>query len=283
MILLGMIFTLYGIRATGKMASRGSRSPCKEASMTFLIATCEFPDRADLAAGMWQRLAGEFEKSPVDLLVLPELAGVDSFWPTPTVNEAVWRQAAATHATLEEHLRPIAAKRIVGTRAVAEGAKRWNETFLWTPERGLVRGRAKALLPQQEGGWEETWFDRGSQYPEAVRDGDFCFSEMVCTELMVSTAARGLGQSGVQVIAAPRATGGHPRWEVASRMTAIAAGAFVATANRRGARLAGGSWIVAPDGDILARTNVSAPIVSLEIDLAWVESARLTYPRNVRD
>jgi N-carbamoylputrescine amidase len=171
----------------------------------------------------------------------------------------------------------------VGTRTVAEGAKRWNETFLWTPERGLVRGRAKALLPQQQGGWEETWFDRGAQYPEAVRDGALCFSEMVCTELMVSTAARGLGQSGVQVIAAPRATGGHPRWEVASRMAAIAAGAFVVTANRQGGTLAGGSWIVAPDGDILARTDESAPIVSLEIDLALVDSARLTYPRNVRD
>ena len=251
--------------------------------MTFLVATCEFPDRADQADAMWQRLAAEFDKSPVDLLVLPELAGVDSFWTSPTFDEAVWCQAAAAHETLEEHLRPIAAKRIVGTRAVAEGTKRWNETFLWTPERGLVRGRAKALLPQQEGGWEETWFDRGSQYPEAVRDGEFCFSEMVCTELMVSTAARGLGQSGVQVIAAPRATGGHPRWEVAARMTAIAAGAFVVTANRRGARLAGGSWIVAPDGDILARTNVSVPIVSLEIDLGLVDSARLTYPRNVRD
>jgi N-carbamoylputrescine amidase len=100
---------------------------------------------------------------------------------------------------------------------------------------------------------------------------------------MVSTAARGLGQSGVQVIAAPRATGGHPRWEVAARMTAITAGAFVATANRRGATLAGGSWIVGPDGDILARTDESAPIVSLEIDLALVDRARLTYPRNVRD
>jgi N-carbamoylputrescine amidase len=66
-------------------------------------------------------------------------------------------------------------------------------------------------------------------------------------------------------------------------MTAIAAGAFVVTANRRGARLAGGSWIVAPDGDILARTSLSAPIVSHEIDLALVDSARLTYPRNVRD
>ena len=59
-----------------------------------------------------------------------------------------------------------------------------------------------------------------------MRDGALCFSELVCTELMVSTAARRLGQSGVQVIAAPRATGAHPRWEVAARMTAIAAGAF---------------------------------------------------------
>jgi N-carbamoylputrescine amidase len=278
-----MIFTVYGIRATGKMTPPGSRSPLKEASMTFLISTCEFPDKADLAGGMWRRLAVELGKNPVDLLVLPELAGVDSFWSSPTFDEAVWRQAAATHATIEEHLRPIAAKRIVGTRAVVDGTKRWNETFLWTPERGLVRGRAKALLPQQQGGWEETWFDRGSQHAEPVRDGALCFSELVCTELMVSTAARRLGQSGVQVIAAPRATGGHPRWEVAARMTAIAAGAFVVTANRRGATLAGGSWIVAPDGDILARTDESNPIVSLEIDLALVDRAQLTYPRNVRD
>lgn len=251
--------------------------------MTFVVATCEFPDRADLAGGMWNQLANALQKRPVDLLVLPELAGVDSFWSSPTFDEMVWRRAAAIHEMLDERLRRIAAKRIVGTRAVAEGTRRWNETFLWTPERGLVRGRAKALLPQQEGGWEETWFDRGSQHAHPVRDGALCYSELVCTELMVSTAARHLGQSGVQLIAAPRATGGHPRWEIAARMVAIAAGAFVVTANRKGESLAGGSWIVAPDGDILARTNEAAPIVSREIDLGLVDTARLTYPRNVRD
>ena len=251
--------------------------------MSFRIATCEFPDQADLAAGMWQRLADELHKAPVDLLVLPELAGVDSFWSSPTFDEATWRRAVAIHAAIDEHLRRIAAKRIVGTRAIVDGGRRWNETFLWTPERGLVRGRAKALLPQQEGGWEETWFDRGLQGAAPVRDGALCFSELVCTELMVSTAARRLGQSGVQVIAAPRATGAHPRWEVAARMTAIASGAFVATANRRGGGLKGGSWIVGPDGDILARTDESIPVVSLEVDLGLIDKARLTYPRNVRD
>jgi N-carbamoylputrescine amidase len=116
-----------------------------------------------------------------------------------------------------------------------------------------------------------------------MRDGALCFSELVCTELMVSTAARRLGQSGVQVIAAPRATGAHPRWEVAARMTAIAAGAFVVIANRRGGTLTGGSWIVAPDGDFLARADENTPIITVDVDLSLVEAARLTYPRNVRD
>ena len=51
--------------------------------MTFRISTCEFPDTAELAAAMWQRLADEFNDSPVDLLVLPELAGVRQFLEQP--------------------------------------------------------------------------------------------------------------------------------------------------------------------------------------------------------
>jgi N-carbamoylputrescine amidase len=146
-----------------------------------------------------------------------------------------------------------------------------------------LRGRPKAWLPQEEGGWEATWFDRGPQDVRAVRDEELCFAELVCTELMVSTAARRLGQAGVQLIAAPRATGGHARWDVATRMAAIAAGAFVVTANRRGGSLAGGSWIVSPDGDILAHTGEDTPIISLEIDLSAADLAKQSYPRNVRD
>ena len=145
----------------------------------------------------------------------------------------------------------------------------------------LAAGRRRGCRSRR--GWEETWFDRGPQNIAAARDRELCFAELICSELMVSTAARRLGQSGVHLIAAPRATGAHPRWEIAARMTAIAAGAYVVTANRRGGRLAGGSWIVAPDGDIEARTSEDNPIVSLEIDLSKADAAKLTYPRNVRD
>ncbi|NLS68235.1 carbon-nitrogen hydrolase family protein [Bradyrhizobium brasilense] len=254
-----------------------------ENTVSFRVASCEFPDRAYEAGAMWRRLEGELTKAPVDLLVLPELAGVDSFWESPVFSEAVWRQAVATHAGISDELKHLTAKRIVGTRAVEVDTRRWNEIFLWKPETGLVRGRPKAWLPQQEGGWEATWFERGPQNVLPVRDGGLCFAELVCTEIMVSTVACCLGQAGVQLIAAPRATGGHARWEVATRMAAIAAGAFVVTANRRGGSLAGGSWIVAPDGDILARTSEANPIISLDIDLAAADAAKQTYPRNVRD
>lgn len=251
--------------------------------MSFRIATCEFPDRAADAKAMWRRLEAELVGTPVDLLVLPEFAGVDSFWTNPDFDQTVWRQALAIHATIADELKHIAARRIVGTRVVENDGRRWNETFLWKPETGLMRGRPKAWLPQQEGGWEATWFDRGPQKVLPRRDGALCFAELVCTEIMVSGAARGLGQSGVQLIAAPRATGAHPRWEVATRMSAIVAGAFVVTANRRGGSTAGGSWVVTPEGDILARTTEANPIISLEIDLAAADAAKQSYPRNVRD
>jgi N-carbamoylputrescine amidase len=254
-----------------------------EDTVTFRVATCEFPDQSSAAAAAWGRLEDEFARVPVDLLVLPELAGVDSFWENPDFDEVAWRQAVAIHATIADELKRLAAKRIVGTRAVEVDGRRWNETFLWKPGTGLSRGRAKAWLPEQVGGWEATWFDRGPQDVLSLRDGELRFAELVCTEIMVSTAARRLGQAGVQLIAAPRATGGHPRWEVATRMAAIAAGAFVVTANRRGGSLAGGSWIVGPDGDILSCTSEENPIISIEVDLAAADAAKQTYPRNVMD
>lgn len=250
--------------------------------MSFRISTCEFPDRADAAEPAWRRLQDELSDKPVDLLVLPELAGVDSFWARPRFDEA-WREAVAIHANLSGELSRLKARRILGTRAVDADGRRWNETFLWKPEAGLLRGRPKAWLPEQEGGWEATWFDRGPQNVLTMRDDELCYAELVCTEIMVSAASRRLGQAGAQLIAAPRATGGHSRWEVATRMAAITAGAFVVTANRRGGTLAGGSWIVAPDGDILVRTSEDRPVIFLDVDLSVADAAKHTYPRNVRD
>lgn len=252
------------------------------------ITVCEFPDDTAAMAPAWDHLATTLAAAPTDLLVLPELVASGSFWAQPVFDAAVWRDAVARHEDMSKQFERLAARRILGTRAIETGGQRLNESFLWTPARGMAPGRAKAWLPQQEGGWEATWFDRAPPVVDVVDDNGLRFAMLICSEVQVSPAPRALGQGGVQLIAVPRATGGHHRWEVATRMAAIAAGAFVASANRRGDNLAAGnfagsSWIIGPDGDELARTDAAHPVVTVEIDLALADAAKLTYPRNVAD
>lgn len=246
------------------------------------ITVCEFPDDVAEADRAWDQLARALEE-PTDLLVLPELAAAGSFWTQPTFDQAVWDEAVARHALLPAQLRRLAARRVLGTRAVDREGRRLNESFLWTPARGLAAGRTKAWLPQQENGWEATWFDHGPPIVGPVDDDGLRFAMLICTEVIISRAPRALGWAGVHLIAAPRATGGHHRWEVATRMAAISAGAFVATANRRGNGLVGGSWIVGPDGEELVRTDAANPVATIEIDLAEADRAKWTYPRTVKE
>lgn len=245
------------------------------------VAVCELPDDLQTFNEAWDHLERRLADTPVDLLVLPELAGLDSFWRLPAFDEAVWQQALDRQAQLLARLPPLAARRIAGTLAEQQGAKRWNRAFLHTTEQGLLPGRAKAWLPEEESGWEATWFDRGDPHIGVQHSEGLRLATLVCTEVMVSGAARPLGREGAQLIAVPRATGGHQRWAVALAIAAISAGAFVLSANRSGNSFAGGSSIVGPDGDLLARTSADDPVAVVAIELAEADSAKSSYPRNV--
>lgn len=242
---------------------------------------CELPDDPAAFRAAWDDLAARLADTPVDLLVLPEMAGVESFWQLPRFEPEAWRRALDQQAVLLDRLPQLAARRIVGTLVEDRDGTRLNRVFVHTRDGGLVRGRAKCWLPEEEGGWEATWFRRGPpQVPVDTVDG-LRLATLVCTELMVSGAPVALGQAGVQALAAPRATGGHARWTVASRMAAINAGAYVFSANRNGGAFAGGSLVVGPDGDELARTSAALPLVVVDVDLAAADAAKSRYPRNV--
>jgi len=245
---------------------------------------CELLDDDDDAFdAAWERLVRRLADEPVDVLVLPELAGVDSFWRLPAFDAGRWQRVVGRQVRFTARLPRLAARRVIGTVAEDHGGRRLNRTFTWTPEGGLVRGRAKAWLPEEDGGWEATWFDRGE--PEVpVRDIDgLRVATLVCTEVVTSGTPRALGAAGVQLIAVPRATGGHHRWEVATRMAALSAGAYVLTSNRRGEHFAGAGWIVGPDADELARTTEAEPFAVVDIDLSLADAAKSTYPRNVAE
>jgi len=140
------------------------------------ITVCELPDDVSALEPAWDRLARALDAAPTNLLVLPELAGAGSFWTRPEFDQAIWREAVARHAQLPARLKSLAASRVLGTRAVETDGRRLNESFLWTAAHGLQPGRAKAWLPEQEEGWEATWFDRGPPTVEPVEDDGLRFA-----------------------------------------------------------------------------------------------------------
>ncbi len=59
------------------------------------------------------------------------------------------------------------------------------------------------------------------------------------------------------------------------RDAAVAAGAFAISSGRREAKsAAGGGWVVAPDGELLAATGPGQPFASVRLDLTRTARAQ---------
>ena len=246
---------------------------------------CELPDETARRDAAWTDLVRYLRASPTDVVVLPEMPFCDwEMFRKRTVDLAAWRSALAAHDTMVARLGELHTGTVLASRPVELLGKRLNQAFAWTQDGGYRGARAKYYLPDEPDGWEASWFDRGDREFPPESAGSVKVGFQLCTELLFSQAAWEIGQQGGQLIAAPRATGGHRRWPMAACLAAIMAGCFVASTNRRSYdtdAFAGRSWLVSPEGEILLETSADSPFLTAEIDLSAVDRARQTYPRNL--
>ena len=246
---------------------------------------CELPDETARRDAAWTDLVRYLRASPTDVVVLPEMPFCDwEMFRKRTVDLAAWRSALAAHDTMVARLGELHTGTVHASRPVELLGKRLNQAFAWTQDGGYRGARAKYYLPDEPDGWEASWFDRGDREFPPESAGSVKVGFQLCTELLFSQAAWEIGQQGGQLIAAPRATGGHRRWPMAACLAAIMAGCFVASTNRRSYdtdAFAGRSWLVSPEGEILLETSADSPFLTAEIDLSAVDRARQTYPRNL--
>ncbi len=249
------------------------------------ITVCEFPDEASRKASAWRHLVNTLQDAPTDVVVLPEMPFCDwKMFTTKTVDEARWDEALTAHETMIARLPELATKMVLASRPIAHAGKRLNQSFCWTRDDGYRGAHTKYYLPDEPDGWEATWFDRGDLDFSPLTIADLTIGFQLCTELLFTQPAQDIGRAGAQLIAAPRATGGHRRWPMATCMAAVMSGCFVASANRRSydtEAFPGGSWIVSPEGDMLGETRFDQPFVTVDIDLADADRAKHSYPRNL--
>lgn len=160
---------------------------------------------------------------------------------------------------------------------------RHNTALVYGPDGGLVASYRKVHLPEEEGYWETSHYEPGTDTPQVVDAGlPFSLGLQICSDVNRPSFIQLLAHQGADIITAPRATPpeSYERWKLVLRANAVTAGAFVISTNRPrpegGAAIGGPSIAIAPDGTVLAESTDPVCVVTLE--RAALEAARADYP-----
>ena len=250
------------------------------------ITVCEIRgDDPASAQEDWSKLCQHTTLHQSNLVLLPEFAFLPAVWEQANFDQVVWDAAVEQAEQWVGRLGELNCSWVVGAFPVTQAGRPLNQGFLWHREQGLVPLRCKAYLPNEAGGWEATWFDRGQAVFPAFAAGELIFGLNICTELWALDSVCSYPAQGVQAILTPRASGQATteRWVALAKTIAVRCGAFSLSSNRRHADGACGGvgWIIDPEGSELARTSVAEPFVTREVDFSLASTAQAVYPRYV--
>ncbi len=129
---------------------------------------------------------------------------------------------------------------------------------------------AQALLQCQDGAWEARWYHSAPPEFVPIRAGAVMVGFAIGSELWALEATRAYRSEAVDLLVMPRksVTPDRDRWLSAAREAAVSRGAYALSSGRSEATsAAGGGWVVAPDGEVLATTSAGQPFVSVRLDL----------------
>lgn len=230
--------------------------------------------------------------SGVDLLVTPELAltGYD-------VRDRVHYLAAALPRG--ETVFPALADGpdvVLGMIEAGAGSVPYNTGVHLRAGRVLHRHR-KVYLPTYGMFDEMRWFGRGERVRAYDAGGGWRVGLLVCEDLWHPSLTWLLAAAGADLVVVQSAAAGRgalaggagggrfaswPSWEYLARAAAVAYGIYVAVTNRVGVEggcvFAGGSFVVGPGGDLLARADdLGEDRVDVDLSLEAVARARRPY------
>lgn len=247
---------------------------------------CELPCQPALLEPAWAALCMHARSEQSELVLLPEFAFVEPVWESTPFDPARWAAAVALSGAWTARLDELGDARVVGARPVTVEGRNFNEGFSWTAQGGYQPLRRKFHLPDEPGGWEARWFERGDAEFPRFAAGPQGFGLSICTELWALETHAGYAALGVEAILTPRATAAATtaKWLAVGTVAAVRTGAYSLSSNRvdTGAGTYGGAgWAISPDGALLAQTSENRPFCTVDVDPAVAAGARSTYPRYV--
>ena len=237
----------------------------------------------------WTKLIQHVQANESELLLLPEMCFAPWFCAGRERDEGIWQAAVESHGCWLERLPESGAKIVIGTAPRNVNGKRHNVAYVWTAEEGLRWIHGKTYLPDEDGYWEASWYDRAPIDFQAAAVGGIRIGVMICTEIWFMQHARDYGKQGIHLLLNPRSTPAYSnaKWLAGGQSAAVAGGAWCLSSNHAGqadhVQLGGAGWTSDPDGHVLAVTTADRPFITLDLDLQAADAAKTTYPRYVDD
>lgn len=255
------------------------------------VTVCELSNERKRLYDQWSALVDHCRENGTELLLLPEMP-FSPWLPTkPEPDQAAWLSAVVEHESWLRGFGELEVATVASTQPIVRRGANHNEAFIWSATHGYQPVHRKYYLPNEEGFWEANWYQPGEKEFAPVIAGRSHVGYLVCTEMWFTEHARSYARAGVNILAAPRATGmaSSDKWLAGGRAAAVMSGAFCLSSNRSGVdatgfEWGGHGWIIEPEeGDVLAVTDREQPFVTVDIDLAVADTAKRTYPRYVTE
>ena len=251
------------------------------------VTVCQMTDDQGKFKADWERLVKHVKGNGSELVLLPEMPFYSWFCSGPKFVPKVWKSAVDAHRRWMERLDELGAPLVMGTRPVDKDGRRLNQGFVWS-EGGRVRDvHVKGYLPNEEGYYEATWYERGDREFDAFRALEARAGMMICSDIWAVQHARTYAKQGAHIVAIPHAAprSSIPRWVAAGSVVSVVSGTFCIASNRSGkgggVDFGGtGGWVINPDGELLGQTSGSKPFVTVDLDLTLADAAKKTYPRD---
>ena len=239
----------------------------------------------------WSALVDHTISANSDLVLLPEMTFHPWLAGTNQVNPQLWQEAVRAHDRWLDCLSELGAPIVIGSRPVIQGPRRLNQGYIWQAKSGCTAAHAKYYLPDENGYWEASWYDRGDRNFKIAQIDGLNIGFLICTELWFTAHAREYMRQGIDLLVCPRATPKHSvdKWLSGGRAAAVISGAFCLSSNFCGPNVAGSDfggagWVIEPEeGGVLGVTSEKQPFFTVAIDLEVAKKAKYTYPRYVKD
>ena len=250
------------------------------------VTVCEMDDDRKEFEANWEGLREHVKRAKTDILLLPEMPFFGWYFVEPEFDQVTWDEAVESHKRWEARIPELGAKTVIWTAPIDYAGARVNRGRVWS-EKGKIQAiHSKSYIPDEEGFYEDRWYQGGDRVFEPFESGGVTFGFLVCSEMWAMSRAREYGKRGVDLLLVPRSTskGSVDKWLAGGRTASVISGAFSASSNRSGKRgeleFGGMGWVTGPDGEVLGVTTPENRFITVDVDQELAAKAKKSYPRN---